>query len=170
MNRTILTTGLILSACALCSVIVGCENDDSTKSEASVTTEELAGGAIKTTVREPVALLDGTTATQITITVTHPDGATESSVLIDGGSPTAEPDGVYSRYSCWRSIADTPPEDLTNAFSLRTTESAGTAADASQAEQMSDDRAQHGIDDTPDGRWVVISEGVSNSLEIKTYP
>lgn len=165
--RAISVAAALVVTCFAGTLLVGCEDDDATKGEASVTTEELTGGAIETTVREPVTLLDGTTATQISIIITHPDGATEGSVSIEGGSLTAEPDGVYSRYSCWRSTADAQPEGLTNAFSLRATEFTDDDADTSQGEQMSN---EHRTNDTPDGRWVVISEGVSNSLEIRTYP
>jgi hypothetical protein len=166
MNR-FCTSLILLVACIATSVLVGCEDEDSTNNEASVTTEELAGGTIKTTVREPITLLDGTTATQISIRVTHPDGATESSVSIDDGSLTAEPEGIYSRYSIWRTVADATPEGVTNVFLLRTTEFTDDDMDASKGEQMSN---EHGTNDTPDGRWVVISDGVSNSLEIQTYP
>ncbi len=167
--RKNLVAGVLVIACVVGIVLVGCEDDDSTNSEASVTTEELTGGAIKTTVRESVALLDGTTAAQISITVTHPDGTSENSVSINDDSLSAEPDGIYSRYSSWRSIADVSPEDLTNAFLLRTTEFTDTA-DAFQNDQTSDDHARNATNDAPDGRWVVISEGVSNSLEISTDP
>ena len=112
--RKTLAAAVLVIGCFAGIVLVGCEDDDTTNSEASVTTEELAGGSIKTTVREPVTLVDGTTVTQVTTAVTHPDGATESSVSIEGGSLTAEPDGNYSRYSCWRAITDAQPEDLTN--------------------------------------------------------
>lgn len=165
-----LVTGVLVIACVVGILLVGCEDDDTTKGEASVATEELAGGSIKTTVREPVTLFDGTTVTQVTTAITHPNGTTESSVSIDGGFLRAELDGAYYRYSIWRTTVEAPPEGLTNAFSLWPIEFAGEAADAFQGDQASGDHAQHGTNDTADGRWVVISEGVSNSLEIRTDP
>ncbi|MBU0677672.1 MAG: hypothetical protein KJ626_06115 [Verrucomicrobia bacterium] len=170
MNRTNLMPALVLAACIASGILVGCEDGDSTKNEASVTTEELAGGSIKTTAREPMTLTDGSTVTQATTTITHPDGTTETSVSMDGASLSTQSDGTYSRHSRWVSVDDGSAELTTDAFPLRTIEFTNDYADPSQADQSSRDRAQDGTNDTPGGRWVVISEGISNSLEIQTYP
>lgn len=163
-------TIFIICLCGLCACLAGCEDDDRSEAITTVSTEELEGGAIKTSAREPLTGRDGATVTQVTTTITYPDGTTETSVAMDGASLPALSDGSYSRYSRWVTLSDAATELPANAFPLWSIESTNYYADPSQTGQSSNGHVEDGTNDMLGGRWVVLSDGVSNSLEIQTYP
>lgn len=169
--KIVLLLSAVALACFATCALVGCEDHSGHDADATVTTEELADGSIKTVALEPVTLADGTVVTQVTTTVTHPDGTSETQNVSDGAfiwsiAPSNNGNDVVCRVAV-TNAASTP---WTNAFSgLRPIIPTNDYTDIFRTNRPSIGDLTNNADTSRNGRWVVLSEGVSNSLEIQTF-